>query len=257
MVIKDDLYKSFLEYLSSKDIYQVEASDNDGLQPVNSISEEEIEKQLYIISQFHKKVMGYKGYMGNRLDNKTGSTVEQYKVNIKRLKRYLKNIRLNAASSNFERKLLKEGFEYLQRAEKCISEAYNSGYMNIIERSMKRTELCIGNCDFSNIRENGEITEIISLDKCCYNNIEMDCLEFLSKFKRKGIKLNYKKLVEKFCEYEDLQEGSSRFILALLSYPYGFMKCCNRYRQKTKEWSEEEYEDRLGKAILKDGEMLV
>jgi hypothetical protein len=256
-VIRDELYKSFMEYLSSKDIYQVEAIDSCKLPQMDSIDEAELEKQLYALSQFHNKVLGYKGYMGKRLDNKTGSVVEQYKVNIKRLKRYLKNIRINAASSNFERRLLKEGFEYLQRAERCISEAYNAGYMSIIERSMKRTELCIGSTDFSNITKNGDNIEVISLDKCCYNNVEMDCLSLLSKYKSKGIKLDYKRLVDKFCELEKLDENSSKFILALLSYPHNFMKCSNRYREKKKDWTEEEYEDRLIKAMIKDGETLV
>jgi hypothetical protein len=256
-VIKDELYKSFLEYLSSKDIEVVGDFNNSKALKPEEVNEEKLEQQLYAISEFHKRVMGYKGYMGKRLDNKTGSVVEQYKVNIKRLKRYLKNIRINSASSDFERLLLKEGFQYLQRAEKCISEIFSSGYINIIERSMKRTEICIGLADFDNLREREEKIELMSLDKCCYNLLEMDCFYLLSKYRRKGAKLDYKSLACKFCEYEGLDENSSRFILALLSYPYGFMKCCNRYREKSKDWSEEEYKSSLFKEILKDGEMLV
>jgi hypothetical protein len=256
-VIRDELYKSFLDYLSSKGIHQVGAFEFCKLPQLASIDENEMEKQLYILSDFHSKVIGYSGYMGKRLDNKTGSVVEQYKVNIKRLKRYLKNIRVNSANSNFERRLLKEGFEYLQRAEKCISEAYNAGYMAIIERSMKRTELCLGSADFNNIVKNEDIIEVVSLEKCCYNNIEIDCFSLLAKYKSKGVKLDYKMLVDKFCEFEGLGEESSIFILALLSYPQNFMKCCNRYRERKKDWSEEEYEDRLVKAMMKDGEPLI
>jgi hypothetical protein len=257
VVIRDELFKSFLEYFSLKDIDVVENFQDYKLPQLEDIDEEKLEDQLSNISEFHKNVMGYKGYMGKRLDNKTGSVVEQYKVNIKRLRRYLKNIRVNAATSNFERLLLKEGFEYLQRAEMCISEVFNSGYMSIIERSMKRTEICLGLTDFNNLRKNNEKIELLSLDKCCYNNVEMDCFYLLNKYRRKGVKLDYKRLASKFCQYEGLDENSSKYILALLSYPYGFMKCCNRYREKTKEWSEEEYKDSLLKEIVKDGEMLV
>ena len=254
MVIRDELYKSFLEYLSLKNIQLVDNFESGNNSEVNNnITQEKLEKQLYIISEFHKRVMGYKGYMGKRLDNKTGSVVEQFKVNVKRLKRYLKNIRLNSANSDFERLLLKDGFKVLQRAENCISEVYDSGYMNIIERSMKKTEICLGSTDFNNLREKDDSIELLSLDKCCYNNSEMDCFYLLSKYRRKGVEVDYKKLASKFCEYEGLDENSLRFILALLSYPYEFMKCCNRYREKSKEWSEEEYKDYLVKAILKDG----
>jgi hypothetical protein len=249
-VIKDELYKSFLQYLTSKNIQIVETFDG---YKEPTIEESKIEEQLYTMSEFHKNVMGYKGYMGKRLNNKTGSVVEQYKVSIKRLKRYLKNIRLNSASSNFERTLLKEGYVHLQRAENSISEVYNAGYISLIERSMKRTEICLGDSDFNNLRNIDGKIEVLSLDKCCYNNVEMDCFYLLSKYRRRGIKLDYNKLINKFCEYECLDENSSKFILALLSYPYAFMKCCNRYREKAKEWSEEEYQDRLNKAILRDG----
>jgi hypothetical protein len=85
----------------------------------------------------------------------------------------------------------------------------------------------------------------------------MDCFCLLSKFKKRGIKLDYASLVNKFCEYENLDKNSSGFILALLSYPYEFMKCCNRYREKKKTWSEEEYEESLQRAMIKDGESLV
>lgn len=254
-MIRDELYKSFLDFLSLQDIKVLE-SENSELTLLSDVKEEELLNHLLIISEFHKKTMGYKGYMGLRLDNKTGSTIEQYKVSIKRLKRYLKNIRINSASSDFERKLLKVGFEYIKRCDSCISEIMNSGYMELIERSMKRTEICIGNPKFSNLCKNNNIIEIKSLNKCSYNNVEMDCFYLLSKYRKRNLKLDYKAIVNKYCEYEDLNKNSSRFILALLSYPSEFIRSCNRYREKSKDWSEEEYGERLNLAILKDGEVL-
>lgn len=254
-MIRHELYKAFIDFLSSKNIKVIE-NENNELAILDNAREEEILNQLYIISEFHKKVMGYKGYMGLRLDNKTGRTVEQFKIGIKRLKRYLKNIRLNSASSDFERKLLKIGFEYTKRADKCISEIMNSDYLNILERSMKRTEICIGNPNFNNLYKTENAIEVCSLNKCSHNIVEMDCFCLLVKYRKTNLKLNYKDLVNKYCEYEGLNENSSRFILALLSYPYEFIRCCDRYREKSKDWSEEEYMQRLEKAILKDGEVL-
>lgn len=254
MLIKDELFNSFLEYLSSKDIKVVGEFEEKPTE-INIVDEDLIEKQLMLICEFQNSIMGYKGYMGKRLNNKTGSVVEQYKVYMKRLRRYLKNIRMNTASSNFERALLKKGNDYLQRAELCISEIFSSGYMSIIQRSMDRTEICLGNVDFSNLRK-GETLEVASIDKCAYNNVEMDCFNLLSRYRRRGVQLDFNYLANKFCEYAKLPKDSSNYILALLSYPYEFMKCCNRYREKTKDWSEEEYERKLEKAMLKDGEIL-
>lgn len=254
-MIRDELYKSYLDFLKSKNIRILE-SENNELTALDDVSEEKLINQLYLISEFHKKTMGYNGYMGLRLNNKTGSTVEQFKVSIKRLKRYLKNIRINSAGSDFERKLLKIGFEYINRADSCISEIMNSGYMELIERSMKRTEICIGNPNFNNLNKTEDVIEVISLNKCSYNNIEMDCFYLLRKYRKRNLELDYKALVNIYCGYEGLSENSSRFILALLSYPCEFIRCCNRYREKSKDWSEDEYIDRLEKAMLKDGEVL-
>jgi hypothetical protein len=255
-VIRDELYNSLVAYLNSKDVIVAESDIISEISKLEIIDEKRVIQQLENISNFHKNIIGFKGYMGKRLDNKTGSTVEQYKMNIKRLKRYMKNIRVNGASSNFERVLLKKGNEYIQRAEVSITEAYNSGYMNILERSMKRNEICLGNTNFSNLMV-GEKLSVVSLDKCAYNNVEMDCYYLLSKLKRKGIKLNYKALIKNFCELEALDQSSYRFIAALLSYPFAFMKCCNRYREKTKEWSEKEFEENLEWALNKDGDSLL
>lgn len=253
----DGAYKSFTDYLLEKDITVVENFNSPIEADMNNITFHDLERQLALISELHKKVMGYKGYLGKRLENKTGATIEQYKVNIKRLKRYLKNIRMNAASSDFERSLLKVGNVHLNRAEGCISLIYDSGYMDIIERSMKRTEICFGNIDFTNINSSESNTEIIDISKSCYNTVEMDCFNLLSKYKRKGLKVDYTKLVKSFCQFEGLGENSLKLILALLSYPYDFMKCCNRYRERTKDWSEEEYGESLKRAISKEGETLI
>jgi len=253
-VARDELFEPFLEYLMSKDINVVK-NFKDKYVLTNNIDESLMANQLMLINEFQNKAMGYKGYMGKRLNNKTGSIVEQYKVYIKRLKRYLKNIKMNTPENDFEEMLLKVGNEYIKRAEYCISEIFNSGYMDIIKRSMDRTEICIGDADFSNLRKTDKL-EIINIDKCSYNNIEIDCFNILSKYKRKGIKLDFKYLVEYFCKCSNLSKESNIFILALLSYPYEFMKCVNRYREKSKELSEKEYENKLKKAIIKDGEAL-
>lgn len=255
-MVKDELFNSFIEYLSSKDIVLVKDTEKEPISKINNIDESVIDNQLFVMSKFHKKAMGYKGYMDKRLDNKTGSTIEQYKVNARRVKRYLKNIRINSASNDFERLLLKKGNEYVQRAEKCISEIFISGYMDIIQRSMNRTEICLGNADFTNLRKKEKL-EVASIYKCCYNNVEMDCFNLLSKYKRKGLKLDWVTLVNKFCEYENLPYNSVRFILLMLSYPYEFIKCCNRYREQRKDWTEEQYEKSLEKSIIKDGDMLL
>lgn len=223
---------------------------------VKNINEEELEKQLFVISEFHKKTLGYNSHITRRLENKIGRTVEQYKINIKRVKRYLKNTKIKCPENSFEKLFLEVGDEYIEKAEKCISLLYSSGYIDIIKRSMKKSEICLGNTDFSNLRKKDNI-EIISIEGCSYNTIEMDAFYLLNKYKRRELKTDYKYLTEKFCEYEDLDKNSYNFIVALLNYPYDFLRCCNRYREDKKDWSIEEYKLNLEKAIIRDSESLL
>jgi hypothetical protein len=86
---------------------------------------------------------------------------------------------------------------------------------------------------------------------------EMDIVYFLGKVKRKGIKVDFDGLIREFCEVEALDINSINFIRAIISYPYEFIRCCNRYREKSKDWTEDEYVSRLEKAIVLDGKSLI
>ena len=120
---------------------------------------------------------------------------------------------------------------------------------------MRRGEICIGNTSFQNLRQNNSI-EVVSFENCSYNMVEMDCFLLLSKLKRKGVKLDFHKLAKEFCYIEGLDESSSKFLIALISYPHEFMKCCNRYRAGKKMWNEDRFSEKIVKALIQDGDSL-
>ena len=94
---------------------------------------------------------------------------------------------------------------------------------------MRRCEICLGNTDFQNLRTN-DFINVVDFNNCSYNMVEMDCLPLLSRLKRKGAKLDFCKLAKEFCYIEGLDANSEKFLIALISFPHEFMKCCNRYR---------------------------
>lgn len=249
----EELTRSFEEHLISKDIRIVDYFDEKYLNDTQSVKEANIINQLYAINEFHKRALGYKGYGVSRLDNKTGRVVEQYKVNIKRTKRYFKNLKESSPVNLFEEFLVQTGDYYIEKAEESIREIFRSGYMDILARSMKQIEVCLGNTDFSNLRKRDKL-EVVNISECCYNTVEMDALNFLIKLRRKDQSLDFNYLAEKFCEIEGLDNNSTKVLNALMAYPAGFMKYCNRYRERKKEWSPEEYLDRLRKAVNKEGD---
>lgn len=245
---------SFLKYSREKGIRQVEFQSNNLFRKY--IDEYDIINHMYTLSEFHKKAMGYDNYIGHRLEDKRGRTVEQYKVYIKKVRRQYESIKKKSSPNGFERLLLQYGDEYLYRAQKCIEVIYENGYLDLIKRSMDRNEICIGDTYFSNLRMRQEI-EVNNLSKCAYDLVEIDGADLLSKLIKKGVDLDYKNLIKEFCDVEKLDSRSEKFIEALVSYPYEFMKYCIRYNKKNGEEGKEKYEAKLQKAIKDDSISLV
>lgn len=249
MILEDNSY--LIQYLKDKGI-KVIGDFNGELSDDKDVTEVEAINQISIISEFHKRSMGYIGSIGSTLENNTGRLVENCKVDVKRLKRDINNLKIKGPKNGFEKLLITEGESYVNRAEQCIEHVYSWNYIDLIYRSMRRDEICLGDVSPINLRKKTCI-EISTLEKCCNNMVECDAIEFFNKLKRRDSKINFEKLINVFCEEEELDNSSKEFIKAMISYPYDFIKCCIRYRENKKNWTLEEYETRLTKSMKKDG----
>jgi len=202
---------------------------------------------LRLISKFHIEAKEYKFPINKGIKNNLGKTIEEYKVDIKKAGKYLEK----------NKELLDKNAEiFLKRAEDCVKLAEKSHYIDLIKRSMTRSEICIGNNIPLNTSGVNEIF-VMNIEDCSYDLIEMDGILYLSKLKRKGIKLNYKKLIKWYCQDEGLGLDSEKFMLALLSYPREFLKCIERYRLNKREWTEDEFISNIEQSFKKDGISLI
>ncbi len=250
------IYNEFSDYMMFRDIKKVDVIEGEHNNTDIHITEELIIEQFRTIYDFHKKAFGFNGYLRNRLNNNTGKIIEEYKIYNKKLAGDIDNIKRDGPKNPFEELIIKYGKEVINRGEQCIRVAYDSDYIGIIKRSMRRTEICLGNTDFQNIKKRNFI-EVVNFESCSYNMVEMDCLCLLNKLKKKGVKLDLQRLVNEFCQVEELEDSSSKFLVALLSYPHEFMKCCSRYREGKKQWSQERFSEKLIKALIQDGDSLL
>ncbi|NLU08887.1 MAG: spore coat protein [Clostridiales bacterium] len=246
----------FIRYLQSKGIIVVKRFGDKVKR--EDLTLNEIENQIFTISEFHVKTLGYTSVMNKRLNNNIGKTVEQYKIYNRRLKKDIGMIKRLRDKNTFQKKINEVGEKYLTRAEKCLNNIYEHHYIDLILRSMGRIEMCLKNTYFDNLRrdKNGNI-EVADIKGCCYNMVEMDALYFLNKLKRKNTKVDFNRIVSDFCKYENLDNDSAEFILSILSYPRQFMRCYSRYRYHTRDWDEEEYLMKLNKSIEEDGDSLI
>ncbi|ENK1244041.1 spore coat protein CotS [Clostridium sporogenes] len=235
-------------YLESKDINVIEEFKDD-FRDLNNLSEEAVIKQLKAVSLFHKNTLGNKNYIRGGIKNKTGSIVEKYKLDLKKINKYIKVLKdKKSSNTDFEKLILEYMPDYTDRAEKVIENIYKNGYINLVWRSMERKEICLGKTYFNNIRYNKGI-EVIDISKCSYDMIEMDCIELLYKVNKKNASLSIEKLCESFCEFENLNNESYKFILYMLSYPYSLIKCCMKYMKEKDLKKEKHYMDRFNKAM--------
>lgn len=248
------IYNDFSDYMVFKGIKNVDAIQFKYKNIEVDITEALIIEQFRAIYGFHEKSLGFNGYLRNRLNNNTGKIIEEYKMSIKKLASDINNIKREEPKNTFEELIIRYGEDVIKRGQECIRAVYQTDYIGIIKRSMRRCEVCLGNTDFENLRKNNFI-EVVSFEDCSYNMVEMDCFTLLSKLKRKGAELDFIKLVNEFCYIEELDASSSKFLIALVSYPHEFMKCCNKYRE-IKNKDEHRFSKKLLKALAQDGESL-
>ncbi|MBU5486163.1 spore coat protein [Clostridium sp. MSJ-11] len=245
---------TFEQYLISKGIDVVDQI-NFELKS-KEITEEMLLEQIRIMNEFHHKVRGSTSGIKERLDSRAGRVVESFKVNIKKLKRDIDRFQSEGANNLFEEIILYKGEDYIKRGEKVIKNIYEDGYYDLILRSMKNKEICLEDVDFNNLGKESKI-QVRNIKKSSYNMVEIDCYNLLYKYKKKGLDVNFKKLVEEFCELEGLKENSYQFIIACLSFPYEVTRQCNNYRLKKKELGDDEYVLKLQKAIIQDSMSLL
>lgn len=238
----------FDNYLKSKNIFVNHFKNNSINDPF---------EQIEILSDFHKRSMGYKNNIDDKLRNNIGKLIEKYKINLKRANKDLKYIKSTYPRNDFEKMFSELGESYLERAQKCIDSVYSSQYYEIIRRSMKRNEICIGNAEPYNLRKVQGIIEINDISHCAYDIVEMDACKLLGYLKRKGTKIDFDDIIQKFAEYEGLESNSVSFIKAVISYPHEVIKCCSRYRKYGESYTSDYFKRKLEKAVLKEGKSLI
>jgi len=250
------IYNEFSDYMVFKGIKNVNTIDFKYENVNVDITEQLLIEHFDAIYDFHQKSSGFNGYLRNRLNNNTGKVIEEDKISIKKLASDINNINRNVAKNSFEEIIIEYGEGVIKRAQECIRAIYQTDYIGIITRSMKRGEICLGNTDLQNIQRN-DFTYVVSFKDCSYNMVEMDCFNLLSKLRKKGEQLDFRKLAKEFCYIEGLEASSSEFLIALVSYPHEFMRCCNKYREGKNKGLEDRFSKRLFKALSQDGDSLI
>ena len=211
--------------------------------------EEKIMNQVDIICNFHKSMQNIDGEYLIALQSNIGKKIQKLKVQEKRNYRYFEEVRRKGANDLFDMILVKCCGPMFEKAEKILAHFDdNNFYMKLIYRSMKNNEVCLGDTSLENLYFDNCLC-INSIKKMSLDMIEWDIINLVTKCRRKNIKYDEHKVIDKFLQNESLDDTSFEFINLILDYPSDFMKLCERKREKRKEYSIEYYTKRLNNYI--------
>lgn len=249
----DIALKCFEKYMLSKNVI---ISDIVNESNKKNIPIQKIYNQMQAMKEFHNISCRYCEESQKRIKSSTGKLMEEYKVDFKIFKRQLLEIKKKDELNEFEKIVLLNGNDIVERAEESIKKANESNYLSLILRSMKNNEICLGDTGFNNLMKSDKLI-VKNVENCSYNMVEIDGIYFLRRFKKRAKKNDMEKFVTEYCKLESLDSYSVDFILSILSYPHEFIKVALRYKANKKDWSLDRYVEKIEKASCIDAERYV
>lgn len=250
---KDKTFDNFKDYLRGFNIFIVEEIEIDD----RDYYEEALRKQLYTLSDFSRIASNYRGIEVRSFKNNTGHYVEETKVLYRRYKRYIEGLKLKKEVNPVEEFILSNDKKFKNKAKESLIYVTFNEYISILRRSMDNNEISIGNVLMANIKRKDTHIQIVSLDQCSYNIMEMDAVLMIKAIRKKYLDVELGPIIEDFCDYNGLYTCSEKFIKALVSFPYEYFRWINNFRLNRKALSYDEYLKKLKKAIVRDGESLI
>lgn len=187
--------------------------------------------------------MGYNSNYNN-INSIIGRKIEGIKVELKRAKEDYIKISKKKDLDVCEIFLLDNGKNIIKKTENAIEKFKDIDFINIVDRSMKKCEICIGRIDECNLRVM-ERVEIGTLKNLYYNLVEEDIYEYLLRIRRKKILINIDKILDEYIEIARLSSISKDYISILLEVPYDSLKQWRKFRNNKKILSSNEYLRRI------------
>lgn len=203
------------------------------------------------IARFHRYSEGYIPPVGSKYKSGWGRCIDKYKDGLRDIKKYKDSTRAKDIRSSFEVLFLRNCDKFICMMEDAIDILCNKGYLDVVEESMKRHQVCLCNIKPSNWASSGSNIYIKSLLKCRYDIPECD----IALFFREAIKSRswiYRErignLIGIYNSENSLNECSIDIIKAFLIFPGDYAKVCADYRKESPAGSDSIYISKLHEA---------
>lgn len=188
-----------------------------------------------ILARFHECSEGFIQPAGIKVQVKWGRNMEKYRGMVTRLERFIDEIESKEHLTSFEEEVSPHLNSLLKRAKKSLKVLRSIKYINTLEKSMNKREVCINNISQSSVRKyEGRIilTKVFSLG---YNMCEEDLAELIKRhLEESESREGYGDIIKEYRKVRELSEYSEEIIKALVSFPFDSIKTILKYA-KSKE----------------------
>ncbi|WP_143317469.1 hypothetical protein [Clostridium sp. HBUAS56017] len=205
--------------------------------------------QIVLINKVDCIMSRYYGDGITRINSRVGKRLESIKVHMCKLRIDLRKREKKKNLNFMDKFLLETGEKILIQGEESIRLINEIDYLNIIKRSMKENEICLGKVGEENLKEDKKI-EIGSLRNVSYNLREEDIYEYLKRAKKKQNLLREDYYIDEFVNLARLTNVSKEYIKILLRVPSDSLKQWYRYSQGKRNVSPDKYLESIKSTLV-------
>lgn len=203
--------------------------DNVGERKFKLINKKNIEVMTNLLALFHNAAEGFIQPPGIKVNVSWGKRIEKCRVLLMHLEKYALKIKADRNNS-FEEYTYKFVDYLIRRAKNSMSILSSNDYLEVLEESMKKREVCINSISNNTALVNGGNIIISRIFDMGYNMIEEDVASFIKKVIIETSNKNFlESIVEEYSLNRYIDEKSKRIIIALVNYPYDSIRTIGRY----------------------------
>ncbi len=188
-----------------------------------------------LLARFHNAGEYFIQPPGIKVPVRWGKKMERCRVFTMQLEKYAKTIK-SEAKNPFEEFTLSYIDELIRRARASMKVLRSLDYLNALESSMKRKEICLNSISNYTARVEENRVVIVKVFDMGYNMTEEDVASLIKKaIEECKEKEAFNDVIERYEEYRWLEDKSINIIRALVSYPYDSIKAIIRYTKYPEE----------------------
>ena len=218
----------------------------------------DINSQIELIVDVQNKLMSNKDTIIPRINSTIGKDIENFRVQIKKVDKELNILKYSENKTDLEFYFLEEGLKIVERAKKSLNSINQEKYFELIRRSMKNYEMCLGRVDEGNLKieDDGSI-KIRTCKYISYNLIEHDLFSYIKRIKKRQYNIPIEEIIDEYINIAELQNSSKEYLMAICSYPVESMKIIYKYKGENNKENSDEWIKKLKLAIDIDGDKLI